>query len=382
MVNSLLSVSMIAAESLMELGDQLVLGNLIYRDKTSDFNQVGGYSVGDTVRVRNNTALQTNEFTQGGNINIQDIRQQSRNFVIEKHYDVSVELSSRELALEMDDFTREVVQPAMVSMAEQIESYLGEKLADSGGLYTSNDLLATAADMSSARARANSYKIPMAGRLGIVDNNLEAKLLGADYFHRADIRSAPESVPALRDARLGRVMGVDWYGTLYFPVATRTAGDGTTTTDNAGGTANLLGQNTLSVAATAGTFEVGDKITVAGVRRPMTVATQATAGATSLDLVDPIEQIIPDGAAVTVISSTDTYEHQGVICDPNAFAWANPPLDLPPDADSSVATANGMSIRVVRQYNVTNKQFTISFDCLVGAISYDPRISMLLADIA
>ena len=347
-----ITVDMIAAETLLQLQDQLVFGNLLYRDKTSDFGNVQGFAVGDSVKIRQNTAFQVDEFS--GTVNRQDIVQSKRDFTIEKHYDVSTALTSRELALDLDNFSREIIQPATVALAEKIESYLASKIYQSASLVVQDALMSTAQKTALVRAAANQAKIPMGGRIGIVDPDLEAVLLGSDYFHAADIRDQ-QAVPALTDAVLGRVMGVNWYGSQLFDTLTATAGDGASTgTDNGGGANNGLGATTLTVVATTGTINAGDYLQVAGMRRPVIAAAGAGAGATSISLVNPIDEIVPDAAAVST--------------------------DLPADVAASVVTANGMSVRVVQDYDSDTKTNNISFDLLCGAVAYDNRKSILLAE--
>jgi len=374
-----ITVDMIAAETLLQLQDQLVFGNLLYRDKTSDFGDVQGFAVGDSVKIRQNTAFQVDEFA--GTVNRQNIVQSKRDFEIEKHYDVSTSLTSRELALDLDNFSREVIQPATVALAEKIEGYLASKVYQSASLIVQDALMSTAQKTALVRAAANQSKIPMGGRTGIVNPDLEAALLGADYFHAADIRDG-QAIPALTDAVLGRVMGVNWYGSQLFDTQSITPGDGASAgTDNQAGAANQLGALVLTVDATSGTVAAGDYLQVAGMRRPVQAAAGAAPASTSIQLVDPINEIVPDNAAVTTISSGAAYTVQGMIAAPDAYAWAAPPLDLPADVSASVVTANGMSVRVVQDYDSTTKTNNISFDLLCGATAYDPRKSILLAEL-
>jgi len=379
MANSYLTVSQIAAESLTVLEDSLVAGNLLYRDKTSDFGLAkNGYKVGDTVRVRQGTEFAVNDFTS--TITKQDIRQSERNMTIERHMDVSVGIGAREMSLDLDHFSTEVIVPAMVSIAEEIDTFLLTKIVQATSLYASADLFASVGDMANANRVANEAQIPKAGRIGLVNSSLEAKLLGSDFFHSADIRDG-ESLQALRDARMGRVMGTDWVASVNMPVAGHTNSSGTTTTDNTVATDNLIGNSTLVVDSIVGGFTAGDRIRIAGVRRPLIVETTVAATGLAIVLTDPITEIIPDGAAVTVEGgNASVLDFQGIITNPNAFAFATPPLELPASVEASVQNANGFSIRVVRDYDVDTKSTTLSFDLLLGALAYDPRLAVLLAD--
>ena len=377
MANKFLTVSQIAAESLSVLQDQLVAGNLLYRDKTSDFGlSKNGYKVGDTVRVRQGTAFAVNEFSS--TIVKQDIRQSERDMTIERHMDVSVGIGSREMALDLDNFSQEVIAPAMVSITEEIDTYLLTKIIQSNNLYASDDLFSTVADMAGANRLANEAQIPKANRIGLVDSALEAKLLGSDFFHRADIRDG-ESMQALRDARMGRVLGTDWVASVNMPTISHVNSSGTASTANGAG--NLIGESVLLTTANSGGFLAGDRIRIAGVRRPLVVATDAIAGSTTVTLTDPITEIIPDASAITVEGGDGSdMNFQGVICNPNAFAFATPPLELPASAEASVMNMDGFSIRVVRDYDVNTKSTTLSFDLLLGALAYDPRLSVLLGE--
>ena len=121
---------------------------------------------------------------------------------------------------------------------------------------------------------------------------------------------------------------------------------------------------------------------VAGVRRPLKVLTAIadTDASVSIALVDPINEIIPDNAAVTVVSSGATYDVMGAIFDDSSVAVAMPMLDPASDKPSFTVSSNGYSIRVVQGYDITKKSETMSLDILVGAKAYDPRRITLLGD--
>ena len=375
MVSNFINVNMIAAEALRQLEYELVALRLAYRDKTSDFGKVGGYAVGETVTVKTRPAYETDEFS--GTINTQDIRQSSTSFSIEKHFDISIPWTSREASLSIDSLSEDVIQPAMQSMAQKLDTYLLSKAWEGRGQYVSANLMESAADIALARREANRQQMPKANRIGLVNGDLEAIMLGTDAFNRFDSRESG-GVDALENARIGRLMAIDWMSTENFTDDTHTAGDGVTTTVAAPTDGqNRIGQTTLAVVATTGTFEVGDRIYIAGMYRPLTVTTQALVGATEI-FVTQIDEIVPANAAITVVSTGDTFDKSGMIFTPDAFAYAMPPLDLPGDKIASVMSANGMSIRAVQGYDMNVKTNTLSFDTLIGAKCYDARKVVVL----
>lgn len=376
MANLLNNPSMIAAESLTHLEDQLVITQVCAKDKTADFNmKPNGYAIGSKVDIKQYGEYETKEFT--GTVETQDIRNSTRSMEIEKHFDISVEIGAKEQALSFDGFSEEVLKPAMADMAEKIDAYVGTKFLNASGLYVSNTLFETAADMSAARKAATLQQLK-SGRLCMCDLSLEATILGLPVFNQSQT-GGEDAVRRFREGHMGRMMGMDFGSSIGFPEQTHTAGNGTTTTNSTVST-NLIGQSVLTVDALTGQVEAGDRIMVAGVRRPMIAAAQAVATSTQITLVNPINEIIPDAAAVTVIGSGQSYTYRGAIMDDRSLAIAMPLLDTPSDKPAAVMGKNGFSLRVVRGYDMNSKKEKLSIDCLVGAEMWDTRRVTLLAD--
>jgi len=386
MANYWQNVDEIAPEALMHMEDALILTNLTARDKSADFNKTAnGYAVGDTVSIKTRPDYEAKEFTS--TITTQEIRESKRSMQIEKHYDISVALTAKEKALNFDDFVEQVVRPASYRLAEKVDLYVGTKLTAAAGLYAANDLFVDAADMALARKAANFNQLSPTGRFCVVNDTLEAKLLGKDYFNKYQNRS-DEGVRTFREALLGRAMGMNFYPTMQFPTwSLAAAGTGVAQTNNGtnGTQYNRIGMSTLTVDshnASVNTFPAGTRIIVAGCRRPLIVATLTNANPTTeIPLVDPITEIIPDNAAVTVVGSGLTnLAAQGVIMDDQSLAVAMPMLDLPSDKLAYGINNNGFSIRVVIGYDMNTKTDTMSLDLLVGAAAWDPRRITLLAE--
>lgn len=390
MANSWKQVDEIAAEALMQMQDRLVITNLASRDKTSDFNKTpDGYSKGDTVRIKTRPDYEAQEFA--GSIIKQEIRESTRSMTIEKHFDISVALTAKEKALDLESFVEQVVTPAAYRLAEKADSYVGSKITKAAGLYVSNALFTDAADMALARKAANLQQLNPTGRFCIVDDTLESTLLGKDYFNKYNNRG-DSGVVTFQEAILGRAMGMQFYtAPNTFPSWTlAAAGAGSATTNN--GTAsggvypnNKIGDSVLvvdSVDASSNTFPAGTRIQVAGMRRPLIVKTLAnSATLTQIELVDPITEIVPDGAAVTIIGSGQSnLVARGIILDSQAIAVAMPLLDMPSDKLAYSISNNGVSIRVVTGYDMDSKTDTMSLDLLIGAEAYDPRRMTLLAE--
>jgi len=378
MANAWEQVGWIAAEALNHLEDALVITQLAAKDKSADFNvKPNGYAIGSSVDIRTNPVYKTEEFTTA--IAVQDIRSAKRTMSIEKHFDISVEMTAKEKRLDFDDFSEQVIKPAAYAIAESADAYVGLQILKAAGLYVSAETFADAADMALAKKAATFQQLATTGRFALINDVLEARLLGKSYFNTYNNRGE-SGERVFNEAALGRAMGMEFFSSLNVPAQSYTPGNGVGVTNNTGST-NLVGQSVLTTDSTTGQFEVGARIQIAGVRRPLIVATQTAATATSIPLVDPIMEIIPDGAAITTISSGAAYTVNGAIFDDSSLAFASPMLDPASDKPTSVATSNGYSIRVVQGYDMASKKETISLDMLAGATAYDPRRITMLGDV-
>jgi hypothetical protein len=167
-------------------------------------------------------------------------------------------------------------------------------------------------------------------------------------------------------------MNIDWYGAQAVPSHTPGVPGGTPTATGA------LGATTVTVASggAAGTFKAGDIITFAGHATTYAVVSNVTlsgAGGGSV-AISPALTVAITSAAVTVKGA----HAANIVGHPRGLSFVSVPLALPMDtAGANMAAAlnwNGLSIRVVRAYDITSKKNIISFDTLVGAKVTDPRM--------
>lgn len=373
--------TVLAAEAVTHLEDALSVTKMCTFDSTSEFNtRANGWKKGDTIPFRTHGDFVVNDFASS--IDIQDITNSSRSLAIEKHFDVSVELTARELVLELDDFSAQVIMPAAYRLAESVDKYVASKILSGAGLYISSDLFATASDIAQARKAAILQQLA-SNRFCLVDLELEATLLGQTWFNQSATRGVAGET-TLSSGSMGMVMGMGFQSAITFPEAYHAAGNCVCVTNNTAGTKNIIGDVTLVVdtSTASRTLAVGDRLHVAGVRRPLIVKTAVadTTGLVAIALVDPITEIIPDNAAVTVIGSGLTYDYRGAIFDSRSLAVAFPLLDAPGDKEVGTASSNGVSCRIIKGYDLVSKKTTMSLDLLCGAFAFDPRRITLLAD--
>jgi len=188
-------------------------------------------------------------------------------------------------------------------------------------------------------------------------------------------------------------MGMNFFSSVNWEDKTVTHGSGAGTTATAAQVTanpntNGVGSKTLQLSAITADIVAGDRIKIAGCKRPMVVATGAVvanAAAIVADLtlgqvilVDPITEIISASAAVTTALAGKEVSYKGAIFDSQSLGVAMPMLDAAEVGQSATVSDNGVSIRVVASYDRKYKKSSISMDCLIGGFALDPRRILLL----
>ncbi len=200
-MTTLLTPDIIAREALMVLRNNAVMANLVHRDFSEEF--VAG--VGDTITVRKPATFEAKEFSTEDGITIQDATEDSVSVTMDKLLDVSFAVTSKQMSLDISDFSNQLLVPAMQAFADKIDKYL---LNLGAGVTNRVSATSTAKD-DIVDARALIKGAPLTERSFVCGTDLEAKLLKTDLFVHAD--KVGDDGTALREASLGRKYGMDFY---------------------------------------------------------------------------------------------------------------------------------------------------------------------------
>ena len=201
MANTILTPDIIAREALMVLRNNAVMPKLVHRDYSSEF--VAG--VGDTITIRKPATFVAKEFDE--EIEVQDATETGVPVKMDKHLDVSFAVTSKQMALDIADFSKQLLEPAMQAFADKVDAYL---LGLSSGITNTIDHADGAIkpdDLVDARALIS--RAPLANRYAVVSTNAEADLLKTELFVSAE--KVGDAGTALREASLGRKFGMDIY---------------------------------------------------------------------------------------------------------------------------------------------------------------------------
>jgi hypothetical protein len=363
MSNTLLTPSVIAKEALIALRANTVFARLVHRNYEQEF----GAKVGDSVTIRKPNTFSANEFTT--DISTQAIAEGSTSVTLSKHLDVSAEVTAKELTLSLQDFSAQVVTPAMQAIAQKIDVLVASEFVN---IAQYQDVTSTAvlSDLSALDRILNVAKAPMFDRRLVLGPNTKDKYISLAGFSDA---SQAGSAEALRQASLGRVYGMD----TYMNQNIQAHAVGTCTAGNLSGTAgDLFGS--IAAGTSGGTWKAGTVFTIADDTTQYVVTKDATNTTTTLAKLEfyPALKVTASGKAVTIHAAST---ENSLAFHKNAFALVSRPLALPMGAKfAAIESFEGFGVRVVYDYDITKKKDIMSFDILVGTKTLTPELAVRL----
>lgn len=364
MANTFLTPDIIAKEALMVLENNLVMAGLVHRDYSPEFAKVG-----DTITIRKPAKFIAKNFT--GQISRQDVEEGSTTVKLDRWRDVSVDVTSKELTLDIRDFSVQVVTPAMQAIAQAVDS---DVLAL--GVEKAGKTVASSASDADLKPLGNIAKIldlnavPVQNRRLVLNPTHKYRYVTLDNLSKVAYSGDGQ---ALRNAEIGQIYTMDTYMSQNAPdTLAETAGTATAykITATAGATTVALS----GVTAATGTIKKGDGFIYEGYLYRFTADATAASGAVESVAID--QPIHKAASAVDVYPVRTTHSlgfHR------NGIALVTRQLELPMGAaKASVASANGLAVRVVFGYNQETKTDTVSFDVLYGIKELDTNMIVKL----
>lgn len=366
MANTFLTTQTIARQALLRLRANEVMTQFVNRDFENEFADQG-----DTVRARVPATATANEFTT--TITVQDITEDSTNVQLDKIADVSFELTSKQRTLNIEDFTFQVIEPAVTAIAEKIDQDINAKYVDVPYFAgTAGTTPSTLADIAAVRKVLADNKVPNSQRRLVLDTAATASMLALDSLVEVDKSGMDET---LRNAIIGRVYNFELAESQH--INDHTAGVYAALLDvTATGSAAATSVTLTSAAGTStATLLQGDLMTIAGNQH---VVTADTAAAVAGVVTAAIYPAIPTGGysadAVTFVASHTA----NLAFHRNAITLAVRPMALPEGANGYVTSFDNLAIRVVEDYTASTKLHTISFDILYGIKVTQPELAARL----
>jgi hypothetical protein len=229
--NTLLTPDIIARAALANLYENTVMAALVHRDYEPEFAN----KVGDTITVRKPATFTANEYVRADGITVQDATESGIPVVLNHFADVSFAVTSENLTLDIQDFSAQLLEPAMIAIAEKIDRDVLSLRAD---ITQTVGVTAAAGPPAThlwsdprvaieAGEVLDGKNVPSVERRIVVGAQTKAQWIGDALFHQAQQRGNTEG---LQEASLGaRVFGFDPY--MSQNVKVPTPGTGVPTTE-------------------------------------------------------------------------------------------------------------------------------------------------------
>jgi predicted pyridoxine 5'-phosphate oxidase superfamily flavin-nucleotide-binding protein len=397
MSNSLLTIDMITRKSLEILENNLVITRNVNRQYDDSF-AVEGAKIGSTLRIRlPDRAL----VTDGAALQVQDDNEQFTTLTVSSQKHIGINFTSAELTMQLDDFAERVLKPRISQLASTVDADVANayKLIGSS-VGTPGIAPATALVLLQAQQKLNENAATMSPRYATVNPAANAALVNglAGFFNPTDVISRQfkngmmgEQVLGYEEVNMSQSIKVHTCGT-------RTATGGTTS-------AAVTTEGAIVIAITgagnAATVKAGDVFTVADCFAANPQTRESTGSLfqfvaladvilgssgegnisvapiySAANALCTVVSLPGNSKAVTFVGAAGGSFPQNLVYHRDAIAFATADLLLPQGVDmASRAVHNGISLRVVRQYDINNDRMPCRVDVLYGFNTIRPQMA-------
>jgi len=384
MSNTILTPTAVTREALRVLHQKLNFVGSINRQYDDSFAKSGA-KIGDSLKIR-----LPNEYTvrTGAQLQAQDTSETSTTLQIATQKGVDMNFTSADLTLSLDDFSKRVLEPAMAVLAANIEADALNMYKDVANSVWNSGSAMTMAHVLSGRAILQNTLTPLDTRTALLSTQQMVDLVTDS---KSLFNQQSEIGRQYKEGYVGRAAGFDFAENTLIPRHTRGSANTSYTTDTR--TSALATDGTeysqITVASGSGTFAVGDVITIANVNRVhpeskadtgvarQFVVTEALAAAGTLKIAPSIvlggakqNCTIPTTSATAVVTIAGTAsgsDDTALLYHKDAFTFATADLVMPNGVDFSAREVmDGISMRVVRAYDINSDKFPCRLDVLYG----------------
>lgn len=398
MSNTNLTPTMLTRESLRVLHQKLNFVGTIDRQYDSQFAKSGA-KIGDTLQIR-----LPNQFTvrTGRAIDVQDVTSTKVDLQVQTQKGVDMSFTSEELTMDIDDFSSRYIEPAMSVLAASIEADVMSVYKDVYNEVSDVGAAVVIGDVLNMSKKMTDNLVAPADRTLNLDTQANVDLV-------TDLKGLfNDPAKISQNFREGMVannfVGFDevFQNTLW-PIHTTGTDDGTG--DHLVDGASQTGSAITTGSEGAGTLLQGDIVTIDGVNRvhPETKADtgilQQFVVTSDYSATDTTLNISPaltvTGARQNVSASpaddapirkreSDESTAIGNGADyrismgyaKEAFTFATADLEMPGGVDFAAREVmDGISMRVVRQYDISSDAMPTRIDVLYGYKALRPELA-------
>lgn len=364
MPNTILTPQIIANEALMVLQSNLVMANLVHRDYSKEFVKVG-----DTITVRKPAKFVAKNFT--GQTSAQDITEGSVTVKMDRFRDITVNVGAKELTLDIKDFSSQVITPAMQAIAQAIDADLLAVGISKAGKKATVSATPVISDIAGVGKALDMSKAPRDNRRLVLPPTTLYKYNTLDNFAKQCYKGDSQ---ALKDSEIGKVYTCETYMSQNCP-ENQNESSGTAKSYKVVGTKDATQFTVSDGSASTGTIKAGDQLIVNGYLYTVTEDATLASGAGTIKVDQNIPETISTAVDAFIVNKAHALGFHR-----NGLALVTRNLELPlGNKNAYIASADGLGVRVVMDYDSDTKQDKVSFDIIYGIKELDAD---LLVDFA
>lgn len=392
MANSILTPVAVTREALRILHQKANFIGSINRQYDDSFAKQGA-KIGDSLKIR-----LPNQYTvtSGATLALQDTTESSVTLQVSTQKHVGMNFTSAELTLSMDDFSKRIIEPAMAALVANVESDALSMRRDIYQQANNTSAAITFANVLAGRRKLNDSLAPMGDRTALLSSNDGAELVNAlKGLFQDDAQLSKQ----YKEGHMGRAAGFDFMENTHLGNQTRGSGASYQVNDTV-----ASGDAVVTVGTGTGTIAIGEIVTFAGVNavHPETkvdlgylkqfVVTAALAAAGDLSIspamistgaTQNVSALPANTAAVTIVGTASTNYGQSLVYHKDAFTFATADLVMPKGVDWGAREVyDGISLRIVRDYDINNDRLPCRVDILYGYKTLRPQLACRLANLA
>jgi hypothetical protein len=398
MANSILTIDMITRKALEILENNLVITRNVNRQYDDSF-AVEGAKIGSTLRIRlPDRAL----VTDGAALQVQDDNEQFTTLTVSSQKHIGVNFTSAELTMQLDDFAERVLKPRISQLASSIDADVANSYKFIGNTVgTPGTTPSTSLVLLQAQQKLNENAAVMSPRYATVNPAANAGLVEGmkGLFNPTDTISKQ-----FKNGMMGTgVLGFDEIN-MSQSIKQFTTGSRGATGNSTSAAVTAEGATTIALTvASSVTIKQGDVFTVAdcfavnpqtrestGSLFQFVAAADATASGTAVTVTVSAMysanhalatvDILPQNAkAVVFVGAASSQYAQNLVYHKDAITFATADLLLPQGVDMAArAVHNGISLRIVRQYDINNDRMPCRIDVLYGFSVIRPQMGVRL----
>lgn len=377
MANTILTPTAVTREALRVLHQKLNFVGSIDRQYDESFAKSGA-KIGTSLKIR-----LPNQYTvrTGATLSAQDTEETSETLTVATQKGVDLNFTSVDLTMSLDDFSDRILEPAMSVLAANIEADAMSMYKDVYQSVWNGGSANTLAKIAAGRSILQRSLTPSNNRTANlnVQDMQDIVTAGSTLFN-----DSKEISKQYREGYVGRQGGFDYAENTMWAAHTRGAGASYLVNDTV-----ASGDTTITVDTGTGAVKQGDVFTIAnvfsvhpetkvstGILQQFVVTADAASGAgtwsvspafISTGAKQNINALPQDNAAITFAGTASTAVGTSLLYQKEAFAFATADLVMPNGVDFKAReVVDGISMRIVRAYDINNDKFPCRLDVLYG----------------